>query len=59
MSKTSLDVYIQRLDVLCSVIDTQVLQLSSRRVSKHDLKVLHDAAQKVVTEYLKEVNKNG
>ena len=58
MSKTSLDVYIQRLDVLCSVY-TQVLQPAGRRPTKADLQVLHDAAQKVVNEYLKEVNKNG
>lgn len=54
-----LDIYMQRLDVLCSVIDSQVLQPGSRRVAKHDIKLLRDAAQKVVVEYLKEVNKNG
>jgi len=59
-SKTSqLDIEITKLDVLCTVVDTAVLQPAGRRPTKADVKVLHDAAQKVVTEYLKEVNKNG
>lgn len=56
MSETSLDVYVQRLDVLCSVVET-ALQPGGR-VTKNDLKMLHSAAQKVVTAYLEE-KKNG
>lgn len=54
MSETSLDIYVQRLDVLCSVVET-ALQPGGR-VTKNDLKMLHNAAQKVVDAYLKEKN---
>lgn len=49
---TSLDICIQRLDVLCSVTE-QVLQPGGRP-SKGDLRNLHRAAQKVVDAYLRE-----
>lgn len=50
--KTSLDVYMQRLDVLCAVIET-ALQPGGR-ATKHDLRLLYSAAQKVVDAYQKE-----
>ena len=55
--KTSLDVYVQRLDVLCSVIE-QVLQPGGRP-SKGDLRNLHRAAQKVVVAYLEDLREKG
>lgn len=51
---TSLDVYIQRLDVLCAVVETALEP--GNRATKHDLKLLHKAAQKVVVAYLEEKN---
>lgn len=51
-AETSLDVYIQRLDVLCSVVE-QALQPGGR-ATKHDLRLLHSAANKVIDAYLKD-----
>ena len=50
----SLQKEIERLDVLCEVVK---LGLQVRRVTKHDLVLLHDASQRVITAYQKE-NKN-
>ena len=54
-----LDIEITKLDVLCTVVDVTVLKPGSRRPTKADVQVLHDAAVKVVAAYIKEVNKNG
>lgn len=53
--ETSLDVYMQRLDVICSVVDT-ALQPGGR-ATKHDLRLLYDASQRVVNAYHDEVLK--
>ncbi len=47
----SLQKEIERLDVLCEVIK---LGLQVKRVTKHDLMLLHDASQRVVDAYQKE-----
>lgn len=48
-TERSLDVYMQRLDVMCSVVDT-ILQPGGR-ATKGDLRNLKEAAQKVIREY--------
>lgn len=50
--KTSLDVYMQRLDVLCSVVE-KALEPNSR-ATKRDLRMLYIAAQKVIHSYQEE-----
>jgi hypothetical protein len=50
--QTSLDVYMQRLDVICEVMKFALQP--GQRASKHDLRVLYDAAQKVVDVYQQE-----
>lgn len=50
--KTSLEVYIKRLDVICEVI--KIALEPGRHTSKRDLRVLYTAAQKVVNAYLQE-----
>lgn len=50
--KTSLDVYMQRLDVICEV--TKFALEPGQRASKHDLRVIYNAAQKVVDAYMQE-----
>lgn len=50
--ETSLDVYIQRLDVLCSVIEEAIKP--GGRATKNDLRMLHAAANKVIDAYLKD-----
>lgn len=47
----SLKKEIERLDVLCEVVK---LGLQARRVTKHDLMLLHDASRRVVDAYQKE-----
>lgn len=55
-AKTSLEVYIQRLDVICEV--TKFALEPGQRASKNDLRVLYTASQKVVNAYLEEKEKN-
>lgn len=50
--KTSLDVYMQRMDVLCSVIEKSLEPGS--RATKRDLRMLWIAAQKVIHSYEEE-----
>lgn len=47
--ETSLDVYMQRLDVICEV--TKFALQPGQRASKHDLRVICDAAEKVINAY--------
>ncbi len=47
--ETSLDVYMQRLDVICEV--TKFALEPGQRASKNDLRVIFNAAQKVVDAY--------
>lgn len=56
-TETSLDIYMQRLDVMCSVAD--IALQPGGRPTKKDLRNLKEAAQKVITAYqhsLKEKN---
>jgi hypothetical protein len=48
----SFDIYMQRLDVICEV--TKFALQPGQRASKHDLRVLYNAAQKVVDAYTHE-----
>lgn len=51
--ETSLDVYMQRLDVLCEVVKGALEP--GGRATKNDLRILYNAAQKVVDAYLQEM----
>jgi hypothetical protein len=51
-AKTSLDVYMQRLDVICEV--TKFALEPGQRASKNDLRVIYNAAQKAVDAYMQE-----
>lgn len=51
-NQTSLDVYMQRLDVICEV--TKFALQPGQRASKNDLRILYNAAQKVVDAYMQE-----
>lgn len=50
--ENSLDVYMQRLDVICEV--TKFALQPGQRASKHDLRVILEAAEKVVNAYMQE-----
>ena len=47
-----LDIYMQRLDVICEI--TKFALQPGQRASKTDLRMLYDAAQKVVDAYEKD-----
>lgn len=47
--QNDLDVLVNRMDVLCSVLDDALKP--GGRATKHDLRLLHEMAQKVVTAY--------
>jgi hypothetical protein len=48
--EVSLDTLIQRLDVLCSVVEMELKP--GGRATKNDLRILHGAAEKVIAKYL-------
>lgn len=50
--KTSLDVYMKRLDIICEV--TKFALQPGQRASKNDLRVIYAAAQKVVDAFYQE-----
>lgn len=52
----STDVYVQRLDVACSVVERQLRPGS--RMTKKDVKILYVAANNFIEAYLRDV-KNG
>lgn len=51
---TELEIYMQRLDVMCSVAEQQLVP--GGKPTKSDLRNLYNAALKVITAYQKEKN---